>query len=213
MFYLSKMFTEDLQFGEKYLKLKKCISISILDFNLDNAAEYHRVYRLRDEKGNEFTDLLEVHIIELRKALSGSGRMDDWIRLVNAEKEEDLKMLQAKTDNPGILAAIKEAMDMNLGKRFRIMHEMRVKEIRDKNAREEYVREEGFTRGQAEGRFEGMAEGTARNILQLLSRNGTLPEDLEKKIRDEKNMETLEKWFILAMDAEGVDDFRKKAGV
>lgn len=74
LFYLAKMFTEDLLFGEKYLKLKKCINISILDFNLDEGERYHHIYRLRDKEGNEFSELFEIHIIELRKSWMGQGR-------------------------------------------------------------------------------------------------------------------------------------------
>ena len=42
LFYLSKMFTEDLLIGENYTKLKKCINISILDFHLDKGTRYHQ---------------------------------------------------------------------------------------------------------------------------------------------------------------------------
>lgn len=35
LFYLSKMFTEDIRSGQDYTKLKRCISISVLDFDLD----------------------------------------------------------------------------------------------------------------------------------------------------------------------------------
>ena len=85
LFYLCKMFTEALLFGEKYEKLKRCISVSILDFNLNHSPEYHRIYRLRDKEGNELTDLLEVHILELQKKLKGGERMDDWIRMFNVK--------------------------------------------------------------------------------------------------------------------------------
>ena len=34
LFYLAKMYTEDLKVGERYSKLKRCVGISILDFNL-----------------------------------------------------------------------------------------------------------------------------------------------------------------------------------
>lgn len=97
LFYLSKLFTEGLLSGQKYQKLKKCICISVLGFNLDERPENHKVYRLRDEAGHEFSDMLELHVIELNKPLSGAGRMDEWIRLFNAKTEEELKMLEAST--------------------------------------------------------------------------------------------------------------------
>lgn len=148
LFYLAKMFTEDLLAGEKYGKLRKCVSISILDFKIDNNAKYHRIYRLRDKEGNEFSDMFEIHILELCKKLDGQGQMDDWIRLINAETEEEVDMI--KTDNPGVLTAIREIKLMNLGKGLRAMYEVHMKEIRDRNARDEYVWDEGRAEGEGE---------------------------------------------------------------
>lgn len=72
---------------------------------------------LNDEVRRCFiSDVLEIHVIELNKPLSGRGRMDEWIQLFNAETEEELNMLEARTGNRGILEAIKEARIMSLGK-------------------------------------------------------------------------------------------------
>ena len=48
--------------------------------------KYHSVYYLRDEEGKLFTDLFEVHIIELRKQLKGNDAVNDWIRFFQCEK-------------------------------------------------------------------------------------------------------------------------------
>ena len=53
LFYLSKLYTEDLQSGQDYSHLRKCVGISILDFNLSNRKKYHTVYYLMDEEGNK----------------------------------------------------------------------------------------------------------------------------------------------------------------
>lgn len=82
LFYWAKMFTEGLLMGQKYRKLKRCICISILGFDLDERPEYHKVYRLRDETGHEFSDMMEINVIELNKTLSGTNQMDEWIRLL-----------------------------------------------------------------------------------------------------------------------------------
>lgn len=84
LFYLARMYDEDLKLGQDYRKLRKCISIGILDFKLLEGEGCHSVYRLRNEKGEELTELWEVHIIELRKSLTGN-RLDGWIQLFNAE--------------------------------------------------------------------------------------------------------------------------------
>lgn len=180
LFYLAKMYTEDLRIGEKYAKLKRCINISILDFNLTDGEKYHTVYRLRDECGNEFSDVFEVHIIELRKKLNGKERMDDWIRFFNAKSEEELDMIQ--TRNAGILEAIKEVKVMSLSKRMRLRYEAHMKVIRDRMAREDYVREEGRTQGLEEGRAQEKRHLIQRNRARGLSDTeiaamlGTTPE-------------------------------------
>lgn len=180
LFYWSKMFTEGLLSGQKYKKLKRCICISILGFNLDERPEYHKVYRLRDETGHEFSDMLEIHVVELNKTLNGTSRMDEWIRLFNARTEEELDMLETSTKNLGILEAVKEVRIMSLRKTLRLMHEARLKEIRDRDAREDYVRGEGEDRL---NRLHGSLIADKRFA------------DLERSIKDKKYREQLYKEY------------------
>ena len=201
LFYWSKMFTDGLLTGQKYDKLKKCICISILGFRLDDLPEYHKVYRLRDGAGHEFSDRMEIHVIELDKTLNGAGGVDDWIRLFNARTEEELDMLEADAKSRGVLEAIKEVRVMNLKRTLRMMHEAKLKEIRDRNAREDYVR------------AEGRAEGKAESILCLLSETGTVPDFLRQRILQEQDPETLDRWLLIAARAENVENFRKRSGV
>ena len=69
LYYLTRAYSDDLGMGQSYDRLKKCIIISILDFNLSDDAEYHSRYTLMDSNNREHTDLLEVHVIELRKTV------------------------------------------------------------------------------------------------------------------------------------------------
>ena len=185
LFYLAKLFTEGLLFGQEYDKLKRCISISVIGFNLDKRPEYHKVYRLRDETGHEFSDLLEIHIIELNKPLSGVGRMDDWIRLFNAKTEEELKMLEMSTKNKGILEAVKEVRDMSLLRSMKALHEAKLKEIRDRNARESYVRKEGVKQGIERGIERGIEQGEDIKLIELVQRKirkGKTPEVIAEEL-------------------------------
>lgn len=169
LFYLAKMFTDDLLMGEDYTRLKRCICISLLDFNMDDDPEYHKTYRLRDVNGKEFTDMFEIHTIELRKSLSGNGRMDEWIQLFNAKSEEDLEMIQTKTRNPGILAAIREVKVMGVGRNLRVLYEAHMKQIRDRKAEDAYVYDQGLAVGEAKGHAEGHAEGHALAENKMLT--------------------------------------------
>ncbi len=148
LFYLAKMYTEELIKGEDYSRLKRCVGISLLDFNLSDRPKYHTVYRLRDEEGNEFTDALEIHVLELGKPLTGKEKADEWIQFFNVETEEDLRMIKAKTKNPGILEAIRELRRLSLDSPIKWRYDAYMKRKRDEKAREAYVWEEGEARGE-----------------------------------------------------------------
>ena len=156
VFYLAKLFTADLRVGENYRKAKRCVSISILDFNLTDGEEYHNVYLLRDAKGNIFSDIIELHTLELRKNLTGEGAVEEWMKFFSVEREEDLDMI--KTMNEGIREAVRELRVMSLRKRLQMRYEAHLKMIRDRNAREDYLQNEGMQKGIQKGMQKGMIE-------------------------------------------------------
>lgn len=199
LFYLAKMYTEGLRAGEEYERLRKCIVISVLDFSLTEGEQYHRAYRLRDENGEELTDLFEVHIIELKKELRGAGAVEDWIRLFNAESMEDLDMI--KTTNAGILEAIEEVRSMSLGRRLRLAYEERQKAKRDRWAEDEFVRDQG------------RAIGKAEDILLILSAKGEVDKDMRDRILAEKNIDVLDGWVRAAALAKDLEEFRERCDI
>lgn len=149
LFYFAKLYTEDLRVGERYDRLRKCIVINILDFQMFSCEEYHSVYTLRDRSGRMLTDLFEIHVIELTKDLKGMAAVNDWIRLFNAETLEEMNMISTK--NAGILEAMEVMRSMSLGKRLRLIYEAHLKERRDRWAQDEYVKDLGRMEGRAEG--------------------------------------------------------------
>lgn len=195
LFYLARMYEEDLRVGQDYGRLKRCISIGILDFRLLEGESYHSVYRLRDGKGVELTDLWEIHIIELGKKLYGD-RMDGWIRLFNAESMEELDMLAAM--NKGLAEAAEVIKRMSLGKALRYRYEAHLKAIRDRYGEDAYIRDLG------------KAEGKAEDILQLLSELGEIPNALRERIQREKDLLVLGKWLNAAAKAESISGFVNK---
>ena len=69
LFYLAKMYTEQINPGDSYDKFKKCVSISILDFELfDDAGEFYSCFHIaEDTRHTLYTDKMEFHILELPK--------------------------------------------------------------------------------------------------------------------------------------------------
>lgn len=133
--------------------------------------------------------ILDV-VVELNKPLKGTGPMDEWILLFNATTEEELDMLGAKTKNVGILEAIKEVREMSLRRSLRLLHEARLKEIRDRNAREDYVRSEGWNEGRNEG------EDRLNRLYGCLISDKRF-EDLERSIQEKAYRELLYKQYDL----------------
>ncbi len=200
LFYLAKMYTQDLKSGQDYGKLRRCISISILDFKLTEEEECHSAYLLRNKSGRELTGLFELHIIELGKKLNGTDPVTDWVRLFNAQSWEDLDMIRTK--NRGIMEAMEILRKLSLSRPLRLLYEQRLKDIRDRRAEDEYVWDAG--------KAEGMAEGIARSIFQLLGEYGDIPEELKRKILSQKDSDTLYLWLKTAASSQSIEQFTEK---
>lgn len=221
LFYLSRMYAEGVHVGEDYGLLKKCIVICVLGFSWDAHEKYHKVYSLRDQEGQIYSDQFEVHVIELNKELTGD-RLDDWIRLFRVENREELDMI--RSDNPGIIEALKEVMTMNLGRRLRALYEEHMRIKRDRI----YLRNIAINEGKAIGKSIGIAEGLEQgrvqgliqgenigdlkrlhqDILDLLEDLGEIPSDILDRVHAEKNTDTLRKWHKSAARAKDYTDFR-----
>ena len=107
--------------------------------------------------------------------------------------------------NAGILEAMEVLRTMSLSKTLRYFYEERLKARRDRHAREEYVLDQGI----ALGEIRGMALAT----LQLLSTMGDVPKELEDKIMEEKELDTLKKWLKAAAASQNLQQFRESCGL
>ena len=200
LYYLARMYTDELMVGEKYRKLCRCISISLVDFELlPDTAEYHKIYRLRDEAGKDLTDLWEIHIIELGKKLTGS-RVDDWIQLFNATSQEEIDQIAERNGRMRDVAEV--VRHMGLIRTLRWIYDDYWRAKRDRWDEDEYVRDEGIAIGKAEGK--------AEDILHLLENTDggeKMPESLVQRIKTEKEEETLKRWLLSAAKAKSIEQF------
>ncbi|EGG82246.2 hypothetical protein HMPREF9477_01255 [Lachnospiraceae bacterium 2_1_46FAA] len=74
---------------------------------------------------------------------------------------------------------------------------------------EELLKEERET-GRKEGLQEGESIGMINSLTMLLKNFGEVPESLQKRISEEKNLETLNLWFQLAIQADSLEEFISK---
>lgn len=188
LFYLAKMYVDDLQSGEKYSRLRKCICISILGFNLTESGTCHTKYRLRDMDGNEFSDQWELHTIELHKSPERGSKLSEWVSLFNATTEGELDMILAGTKSEGIMEAVREMKILNLRKRIRYEYEMRLKAKRDRWAEEDYIRDEGIAIGKENQKITVVKNMLAHNMpVAQICEIVECDEDYVEKIRKERN--------------------------
>lgn len=96
LFYLSKMYSGQLNSGDVYENLRKCIQVSILDFNLfpeDNRC--CRTFHFQDDKTGElYSNKLELQILELRKVPPEAETEEDivkWMRFFNGKSRKEFE--------------------------------------------------------------------------------------------------------------------------
>lgn len=153
LFYLAKMYTEQIHPGEKYDVLKKCVSISILDFDLfkDETEFYSRFHIREDYRNFLFTDKMEFHVIELPKLPEKLKDSDDillWAKFINAEKKEEFDMLSNR--NEYIDSAYDHLKIISQDEKKRAEYEAREKAIRDYDQMMWESREAGIEIGRKE---------------------------------------------------------------
>ena len=136
IYYLSKMYTEQLKTGEDYDKLQKCIQVSILDHVLIQGDDkYYRCISFCDtETGEKYSNMMEMHILELPKLPPEQQDETDlmqWMRFLGGKNREDLKRMAEKNSN--LQEAYDELDRLSADERKRLEYEARQKAIRDKN--------------------------------------------------------------------------------
>ncbi|MDR0642037.1 MAG: Rpn family recombination-promoting nuclease/putative transposase, partial [Treponema sp.] len=74
-YYSANMITEQVGMGGYYNELKQAISIIITDYDFIQESErYHTVFRMLEVEGHfEFNDLMEIHVLNLKRLPVGEG--------------------------------------------------------------------------------------------------------------------------------------------
>jgi len=165
VFYDAKLITEQLGSGDKYRSIQKVISIVITEENLvKNSPAYHHRFVFYDPEANvAFTDIIEIHTLELGKLPKGTDGTElyDWAKFIAAESEEELKMVAER--NPQVEKAVVTLQRLSADEQARDLYERREKAMRDIDSRERWARTEGN-----------------KEIIDLL-KSGKSPEEIIRK--------------------------------
>lgn len=165
LFYLSKIFTEQLKAGESYGNLKKCIHVSILDFiHFKDDEECYRTICFCDKKtGRKYTDLMEIQILELKKLTAKTEQEEtiiSWMRFLGGKSREEFEDM-AKLDEY-MSEAYETLKKISADDRAKLEYEARQKAIRDYNSQMISARREGLE--------EGIEKGEILNKIKLVKK-------------------------------------------
>ena len=185
VFYLSKMYTQNLKKSHNYSELNKCISILFIDFELEKLKEipkYLTKWNIREEIYGKIilTDVLEFYIIEMpkiNKYSSVNTSLDTWVKFIS--NSEDLNMENADE-------SIKKAKEV-LDEISEDEHEQYLAHLREKYIFERQgIEEAGFDKGLAEGKKQSL-EAVAKKmkdknvkIDEISEFTGLTKEEIEK---------------------------------
>ena len=184
LFYASKMYTDQIEQGQKYDVLKKCVSISILDFELfKDQEEFYSSFHIREDKKNFlYTDKMEFHVIELpklpKKLKENTSDIELWAKFINAEREEEFDMLAKQ--NPYIESAYKKLQIISQDKQKRLEYEAREKAIRDYNQSMYEAEQRGIEIGEQRG-----IEAGIRNMVKIYQKFGQSHKAAKEAVKEE----------------------------
>ena len=187
LFYLSKMYAEQIKPGQTYDVFKKCVGISILNFDLfPKETEFYSCFHIQEDTRHFlYTDKMEFHVIELSKLpqelKDDSSDILLWAKFINAERKEEFDMIATK--NTYIKSAYKTLQVISQDEEKRMAYEAREKALRDYN--------QGMLEARKSGWQEGEKAGIEKGIQALILDN------LEEQVTQERILTKLQKRFNL----------------
>ncbi len=218
LYYLSKMYAGQLNRGESYEKLKKCIHVSILDFVLfPEDRECYRIIHLTDQKtGKVYTDLFEIQILELRKlpqkAVSADTTEDAiilWMRFFNGKKREEFANM-AKA-NEYLDEAYRTLEELSADEWKRLEYEEREKALKDYNTQMGSALKRGEQYGIELGLKKGLKKGLKQGIKQGIERGMDMTLKVIEEAQNQKSPEEISR--ICELPLEQVEEILRRCGI
>lgn len=202
-----------LQAGENYYQLKPAIGISLLAHTLfsDYPAKATWHFTLRDAQlvQVQLGDVLQMHIIELRKA-EALGKLPKpllaWIACL-------LHNLDEAAMNEITHAPVKEALShldaMYADEELRLMAQRREQALVDAEDMLDQARYEGEQKGLLQGMEQGLQEGLLqqRQVLHRMLEHkfGPVPKHYQAQL-SQASADQLQAWSLNMLDARRIDD-------
>jgi predicted transposase/invertase (TIGR01784 family) len=172
-YYWAKVYSDQMEGGYNYDKLRKTISINILEFNYLDEEDFHNEYKVFNKKSKkELSSIFEMHFIELNKFNKDykdiKTSLDRWVIFLNRayELEKD-RIPEELAKDDAVKKAVEKLDVMYLDKEEREMYENELKRLRDHIAEMKTAEIRGMEKGMEKGEKKKAIE-IARNLLDVL---------------------------------------------
>ena len=154
LFYECKVYTGQIRKGESYEALKPCIHVSILDFIHfpQDGRCYRKIAFCDTETGEQYTDLMELHILELRKLPTEDQNEEGvirWMRFFSGKTKKEFEDMAKKDEY--IEEAYNELKKLSLDEKKRLEYEARERALHDYNTQMQSAERRGERRGEKRG--------------------------------------------------------------
>jgi predicted transposase/invertase (TIGR01784 family) len=168
VYYACKGYSDQLQAGQGYSKLKATYSVCLLMRKLWEDERLHHQFQLVERAtGKVLEDSIEIHIVELSKynstvgvVPSQSSALEQWCYWIKYSSEHTVEELRELLPGLAFLRATKELGDIQTITEEKAMYDSREKAILDY--------ESNLIDAREEGREEGEAIGMEKGRIQLL---------------------------------------------
>ena len=153
-FYNAKMVTEQIGASEEYSSIKRAINIVITDFVLvpDSQAYHHCFVRYDPKNRVQFSDVTEIHTLELPKLPRESDDtfLWDWLFFLASDQKEDFEMIAEK--NADVKDAYMKLEVLSQSEKNRRLYEAREKQRMDNLMYMNEARKQGLEQGLEQGK-------------------------------------------------------------
>lgn len=169
LYYLCRMYGDQLQSGENYSTLCPVIGIHFLDYKqFPEHHDFHYHFYLKDTRYPELsiTDDISLHIFELPGIEDNKinrDRLQEWLYFFNHAHEEGEEAMETNYNNPMIKKTYQALKFLSTDERTRELAERREKALKD----EAMFLDEAKREGKREGRKETALKLLKMNLLSI----------------------------------------------
>ena len=178
MYYLDKMYVDQIKEGDDYDVMEKCIHIGILNFIMfpEDKEYYSRFHLWEDTRKMMYSDKLEIHILELPKIFKNDyadNELLNWAKFFSIENRKELDEMLEK--NEYIDKACEKVIQISADEMKQLEYEERVKALRDHRTQMNYNMKIGIEKG----------EERLSRLLECLN-NDNKSEDMLRVLKDKE---------------------------